>query len=95
MNVHDEESGAPAFCVWAPRYLDSAVERRPVLLLEAGPDVQHVHLAPRHHDPHQGAVVGAGALCTEERFRREDVCRTQRCEVLRPTLMDLYRRPAK
>lgn len=43
-------------------YLDCGVERHPVLLQEAGPDVQHVQLAPRHHYPHQGAVIGPSAL---------------------------------
>lgn len=44
------------------QYLDGGVERRSVLPFEAGSDIQHVRLAPRHHDPHQGAVVGPGAL---------------------------------
>lgn len=43
-------------------YLDCGVESHPVLLLETGPDVQHVQLAPRHHYPHQGAVIGSSAL---------------------------------
>lgn len=43
-------------------YLDCGVERHPVLLLEAGPDVQHVQLAPGHHYPHQGAVIGSSTL---------------------------------
>lgn len=47
------------------QYLDSGVKRRSVLLLEAGSDVQHVHLAPRHHYPHQGAVISSSALNIE------------------------------
>lgn len=47
------------------QYLDSGVKRRSVLLLEAGSDVQHVHLAPRHHHPHQGAVISSSALNIE------------------------------
>lgn len=44
------------------QYLDSGVQGRSVLLLEAGSDVQHVHLAPRHHYPHQRAVIGSSTL---------------------------------
>lgn len=43
-------------------YLDGGVQRGPVLLFEAGSDVQHVHLAPRHHNPHQSVVIGPSAL---------------------------------
>lgn len=50
-------------------YLDSGVERRPIFLLEAGPNVQHVHLTPWHHYPHQGAVVCPSTLCTLINFR--------------------------
>ena len=46
-------------------YLDCSVERHPILFLEAGPDVQHVQLAPRHHYPHQGVVIGSSALSRE------------------------------
>lgn len=73
---------------WAV-YLDSGVERRSVLLLEAGSDVQHVHLAPRHHYPHEGAVIGSSTLNIEaylaagggvyspNRRRRVDTWRTK------------------
>ena len=54
-------------------YLDGAVERRSILLLEAGSDVQHVHLAPRHHDPHQGSVISSGAL--RNILNRRSCCR--------------------
>lgn len=48
-------------CLFA-QYLDSGIKRRSVLLLEAGSDVQHVHLASRHHYPHQGVVISSSTL---------------------------------
>lgn len=53
-----------ALCLLGERYLDRGVQRRFVLCFEAGSDVQHVHLAPRHHYPHQGAVISSGTLNT-------------------------------
>lgn len=61
-----------ASCLFV-QYLDSGVKRRSILLLEAGSDVQHVHLAPRHHDPHQGAVVSSSTLTTAKKKNRGGV----------------------
>lgn len=47
------------------RYLDGGVKRRSILLFEAGSDVQHVHLAPRHHYSHQGVVISSSTLNME------------------------------
>lgn len=47
------------------QYLDGGVQRRLVLLFEAGSDVQHVHFTPRHHYPHQGVVISSSTLNTD------------------------------
>lgn len=44
------------------QYLDSSVKRRSIFLFEAVSDIQHVHLTPWDHYPHQGAVISSSTL---------------------------------
>lgn len=78
---------------WSERYLDGGVKRRPVRLFEAGSDVQHVHLAPRHHYPHQGVVISSSTLSTETDSRTE-LCYKARVWPLNALLIDFVREAA-